>query len=412
MTLSVIPGSNLPPFVAPDSYSLTEDTPFTATLSGYDLNPGDILSFTTSLSPTHGVVTMSGNEFTYTPNTDFNGPDSFSFVADDSALTSSSAIIDLSVSGTPDVPVANDDTIGVEMSANVTLDVMANDSDGDSPYAPQNLTISGFTLPSHGTLSVSGTGFLYTSDTPYLGSDSFSYSLADGDGNLSGIANVTLNITSTNTPPLSYTGAFSTNEDTALVGMLSGYDADGTPLTFSVVSTASNGVLSIGSTGGFVYTPSANYNGADSFTYHVSDGVFTSAAELVSITVVPTNDVPTAGHDTATGTEDTTLILTGLLLNDTDIDLGDVVTLAGVLTQGAKGTAVLSGSTEIVYVPVSDTCGMDTITYQAQDQSGALSGTGNVTIQLICTNDAPTVSGSTYTATGNIITSSGHTLAG
>lgn len=56
----------------------------------------------------------------------------------------------------------------------------------------------------------------------------------------------------------------------------------------------------------------------------------------MSITVDAANDAPNAGHDTATGTEDTTLILTGLLLNDTDIDLGDVVSLAGVLTQGAK----------------------------------------------------------------------------
>ncbi len=55
---------------------------------------------------------------------------------------------------------------------------------------------------------------------------------------------------------------------------------------------------------------------------------------------------------------------------------------------------------------------MDTVTYQAEDQSGALSGTGNITINMICTNDAPTASGSSYTTTGNIITSSGHILAG
>lgn len=188
---------------------------------------------------------MSGNEFTYTPNANFNGADSFVFVASDGALTSSAATIDLSVSGTPDLPVVVDDVISVEMSANVTLDVMANDNDPDSPYAPQNLTISGYTLPTNGTLSVSGTGFIYTSNTPYLGPDTFSYSIADGDGNISGIATVSLDITSNNTPPLSYTGAFTTNEDTTHVGMLSGYDADGTPLTFILVSNVSNGVLSV-----------------------------------------------------------------------------------------------------------------------------------------------------------------------
>jgi hypothetical protein len=153
------------------------------------------------------------------------------------------------VNGTQDLPIVVDDTIGVEMSANVTLDVMANDLDPDSPYAPQNLTISGYTLPSHGTLSVVGTGFVYTSDTPYLGADSFTYSIADGDGNLSNTGTVTLNVSSTNTPPLAYSGTFSTNEDTALVGTLSGYDADGTPLTFLLTTSGSYGTLSIGSTG-------------------------------------------------------------------------------------------------------------------------------------------------------------------
>lgn len=136
-------------------------------------------------------------------------------------MTSSAATISLTVTPTPDIPVVVDDTIGVEMSANVTLDVMANDSDADSPYTPQNLTITGYTLPTHGTLSVVGTGFLYVSNTPYLGPDSFTYSIEDIDGNVSNTGTVTLNVTSTNTPPLSYSGAFSTDEDTALVGMLS-----------------------------------------------------------------------------------------------------------------------------------------------------------------------------------------------
>lgn len=90
------------------------------------------------------------------------------------------------------------------MSANQTLDVMVNDIDVDSPYSPQNLTITGYTLPSHGTLSVVGTGFLYTSEAPYLGVDSFDYSLSDIDGNISNTGTVTLNITSTNTPPMAY----------------------------------------------------------------------------------------------------------------------------------------------------------------------------------------------------------------
>lgn len=126
------------------------------------------------------------------------------------------------------------------MSAVVTLNVMANDSDADHPYDPQTLSISGYSLPSHGTLSVVGTGFQYVSDTPYIGSDSFEYSISDQDGNLSNTGTVTLNITSTNTPPIAYSGSFTPSEDIAFVGMLSGYDADGTPLTFQLISDVSD----------------------------------------------------------------------------------------------------------------------------------------------------------------------------
>ena len=65
-----------------------------------------------------------------------------------------------------------------------------------------------------------------------------------------------------------------------------------------------------------------------------------------------------------------------------------------------------------MYTPIADQCGMDSFTYRAVDQSGALSGTGNVTVNLICTNDAPTVSGSTYFMTGNIDSNSGLILTG
>ncbi|MBP9779339.1 tandem-95 repeat protein [Candidatus Gracilibacteria bacterium] len=412
VTLSVIPGSNLPPFAASDSFTITEDDSFTATLSGYDLNPGDILTYTAVTLPSHGIVSVEGSGFTYTPNVDFNGSDSFTFVTNDSALTSSDATISFSVTGTPDTPVVVDDIIGIEMSADVALNLLANDTDGDSPYSSQSLTVTGYTLPSHGTLTLVGSDLHYVSEAPYLGSDSFTYAIADFDGNISNTGTVTLNITSTNTPPIVYSGAFSTDEDVVIVGTLSGFDVDATPLTFILGTDVSNGVLHLGSTGAFVYTPNQDYNGLDSFTIQVTDGVFSSSFEEISLTILPVNDAPVIGHDTGSGVEDTILVLTGLLDNDSDIDDGDTFALSSILTQGTKGTATISGSTMIIYTPIQDTCGLDTFTYQIADQSGATSGSGNVAVDLQCTNDAPTVSDSNYTMTGNVLTQSGLYLSG
>jgi VCBS repeat-containing protein len=81
----------------------------------------------------------------------------------------------------------------------------------------------------------------------------------------------------------------------------------------------SNGTLSLGSTGVFTYTPSANYNGSDSFTFHVSDGVNNSLVVTGSISVTAVNDAPFAGNDAVTGTEDTILVISPLT-NDIDVE--------------------------------------------------------------------------------------------
>ncbi len=153
-----------------------------------------------------------------------------------------------------------DDTVNVQMATPTILDVMNNDNDPDSPYTPQTLTITGLTSPSNGTAVIVGTGVQYTSSASYLGPDSFSYMLIDQDANLSSTATVNITVSSSNTPPLAYSGNLTTNEDAPFVGTLSGYDADGTPLTFLMNTNGSNGTVSIGSTGGYVYTPNLNYS--------------------------------------------------------------------------------------------------------------------------------------------------------
>lgn len=72
VTLNVVPGSNLPPFVSGDSYVVTEDMDVAGTLSGYDLNAGDILTYSIATLPTNGIATLSGADFLYTPNINYN----------------------------------------------------------------------------------------------------------------------------------------------------------------------------------------------------------------------------------------------------------------------------------------------------------------------------------------------------
>ena len=85
-------------------------------------------------------------------------------------------------------------------------------------------------------------------------------------------------VQSSNTPPVADDDSYSTNEDTALTmsapGVLSNdTDVDGMTLTAVKVSDPAHGSVALNDNGSFTYTPAANYNGPDSFTYKANDGI-------------------------------------------------------------------------------------------------------------------------------------------
>ena len=109
---------------------------------------------------------------------------------------------------------------------------------------------------------------------------------------------VLLNTTVTNRAPTAAADAYSTAEDTALTVTAPGVlandsDPDGNPLSAVLVSGPSHGTLTLNANGSFTYTPAANYNGSDSFTYRASDGTLQSSPATVTITVTAVNDGPT-----------------------------------------------------------------------------------------------------------------------
>src|SRR5262245_65165198 len=113
-----------------------------------------------------------------------------------------------------------------------------------------------------------------------------------------------------------------------------------------MVSGPTHGTLALSNDGGFIYTPSLNYNGPDSFTYKANDGQADSAPATVNITVTPVNDPPgtsgaVVGDDSYTTPEDTTLTVSAprLLVNDRDVD-GDPLT-AIMVSGPAHGTLAL-----------------------------------------------------------------------
>src|SRR5438445_201431 len=172
-------------------------------------------------------------------------------------------------------------------------------------------------------------------------------------------------------------------------------DVDGDALTAIVVSSPTHGTLTLNTNGSVSYSPAANYNGPDSFTYKARDGVADSNVATVSITVVPVNDPPVAGNDNYTTNEDTTLTVAapGVLANDTDVD-GDVLT-AIVVSGPTHGTLTLGANGSISYTPAADYNGLDSFTYRANDGT-ANSNVATVTITVVAVNDAPVANNDSY----------------
>ncbi|MCY2966853.1 MAG: DVUA0089 family protein [Planctomycetota bacterium] len=169
--------------------------------------------------------------------------------------------------------------------------------------------------------------------------------------------------------PVAVNDSSTTAEDSAVViGVLANdSDQDGDPLTPSVVSAPAHGSVVLHADGTITYTPAADFHGADSFTYRVSDGTSFSNTATVAITVSAVNDAPVAVND-AVSTAINTTVVVAVLANDSDVD-GDALT-PSLVGQPAHGTAVVNANGTISYTPTTGYLGGDLFTYRVSD--GAL----------------------------------------
>jgi VCBS repeat-containing protein len=262
-----------------------EDTAKALTLDASDID-GDPLGYTIVSSPSHGALSGTGASRTYTPNANYNGPDSFTYRASDGIADSNVATVTLTVTAVNDAPVANDLTSSTSEDTPKAVTLSAGDVDGD----PLGYTIvSG---PSHGALSGTGANRTYTPNTNYNGPDSFTYRASDGMAD-SNLATVSLTVSAVNDAPSCPAQSLTIDEDTTGNVTPVCTDPEGDPISLEIVNQALNGTASVvGSTLRFI--PFLDANGADSFTYRGRDGALASSAATVSVTVRPVNDVPQA----------------------------------------------------------------------------------------------------------------------
>jgi hypothetical protein len=153
-------------------------------------------------------------------------------------------------------------------------------------------------------------------------------------------------------------------ENTPKSIIVAGSDKDGDSLTYSIVKGPAHGSLS-GEAPELTYSPNANFNGPDSFTFKVNDGHADSGQAVVSIEVMPVNDPPKANDDSVTVQEDAPIATVEVLANDADID-SDTLIVVGA-TQGKNGSVTINTDNTLTYAPNRNFSGTDMFTYTVSD---------------------------------------------
>jgi VCBS repeat-containing protein len=400
-------GVNDPPVAVNDAYSTNEDTPLTIAAANLGVLandtdpdvPAQTLTAILVSTTTRGTLTFNGNgTFTYSPQPNFNGADTFTYRASDGAAQSNIATVTITVSAVNDPPVARNDSYFTNEDTALTVPppgVLVNDSDVDNDINAAIVTI--VVQPTSGVLSnVAAGGFRYTPNSNFTGTDTFTYRLSDGAAN-SNIATVSIIVQALNDPPIAVDDSYTTAEDTPLSVAAPGVlgndtDPDSPPSSLSaqLVSPPLGAAFALNPNGSFSYTPSPEFNGDVTFTYRVSDGAATSAPATVTIHVTPVNDAPVAVDDAYTAAPNTPLTINapGVLGNDFDIDSASLT--AALAMPPVHGSVVLAAAGGFVYTPATDYTGPDAFTYRASD--GALSSNiATVSITIVAGGNLPPI---------------------
>lgn len=305
------------------------------------------------------------------------------------------------VTGADDPSVLTPDVVTVAENQHATGNVLTNDSDPDSDLAVATYSVGSRSWPAGEPAGLAGIGAL-----DLAADGDFTFVPARGwHGRVPTVtyttttgADSTLDITvvSVNEAPVAVDDAVTTDEDNPYVGdvLANDTDGDGDALAATIAGAPTHGTVVLAPGGTFTYTPDADWQGTDAFTYAVADGQGGSDTATVTVTVTSVNDAPSATGGTATSSG-------GLAANGTVVASdpeGDSLTYS-IAAGPIGGTVVLNGSTgSYTYTPTAAFAhaggGTDTFAVTVSDGNG---GTSIATVIVIVepVNTVPTLDVST-----------------
>ncbi|MBM4956532.1 tandem-95 repeat protein, partial [Vibrio parahaemolyticus] len=342
--------------IVADTATVVEDTPTIIKVLGNDTFEGDgkVVSLDANNGPANGSVSVNPDgSVTYTPNDNYHGIDSFTYIVTSGGVSESTTVY-VDVTPENDAPVAKDDTAITDEDTPVTIEVLPNDTDVDG----DKLSIESASVPKEqGTVEVVNGKLVFTPAENFNGDAEITYIVTDGT--LTDQATVKVTVNAVNDTPV----VESNIADQALAEDFTPYSIDlntafsdvdnvDGELTFSVSGNSNiqvaivNGIATI--------TPTADWNGSETLTFTATDPSGESVSQTVDFTVAPVADIVA---DKATVVEDTPTIIK-VLGNDTFEGDGKVVSL-DANNGPANGTVSVNPDGSVTYTPNDNYHGTD-----------------------------------------------------
>ena len=387
------------PTVVDSAESTDEDTQVTISFNGDDVD-GDDLTYTILEQTLNGlIVNNNDGTATYTPNAEFNGEDSFTYIANDGFLDSEEppAVVIITVLAQDDPPVLglveNNSFLEDE---NLVFNVFATDledEDDDLVFS----CVTGENL----ICEVEDNQLTISAPLNYNGIESLEIIVTDSSSN-SDSQSIEISVIPVNDAPELSNMEEQTDEEVALSISLAGTDVDGdNPLFYSILNSPDNGLIILNTdtllifptelieNGNIIYRPNDNFSGIDSFTYIVNDGLLDSEnSAVVNIEVVSTNDPPITDDVSVTVLEGQS-VTESFDIFDSDGDELIVEIISGPLEDGSDVTINID-NTFTYQAPNNDTGDPgDVFEYKCLDTFGAESNISNVFITILPSNDPP-----------------------
>lgn len=400
--LAQVTGGNLVPVAQNDIANTFENTLVSIPVLANDALGDPLTTITLVTDPPNGTAVINGTVIDYTPDTDYDGPDSFDYtIADDDGETSS-ATVNVTVTVLDVLPSAVSDNAATDEDMQAaSINVLGNDDPGN---APATITSAGPISTEGGIVSTDGNTVTYDPPADYFGPDSFPYTITDNNGDQSS-ANVTMTVDPVNDAPVFDSDSFVKANAIAgqpyagqtLAGSAS--DLEGNNLTYS--KTAGPAWLTVAADGTLGGTPSDPGDvGVNPFEVTVTDdgspAEMDAANLFVTVDAPAGNNLPTANGETVAAVlEDSGLANHVVLANDDfggdgpstgAIALGAVT--GGIASVNTGGTANDPTDDSIDFTPAANFNGNAMVGYTIEDSDGD-QASATLTIPVNPVNDAP-----------------------